>query len=237
MGKKGKYVDGFTAIKAAQRAAREARAARGEPPVVAPNAPERTKKTSSKKTTGVRVHHTVMPTKYEVVCYACGYTFQQTGRSKNTTCPKCKKVLDFVDHKINGIWNKELKTAGKVIVQPDGIVTGGSIFAADLVLKGKVTGGEATIYRRLEVEENGQFDPKCITAKDLKVKKNATVVLQKASFHHVDIAGTLKANLTATGLVHIKPSGVLEGSLTAQHLVMDDGGGLIGSIHLTDDTS
>jgi cytoskeletal protein CcmA (bactofilin family) len=232
MAKKGKELNGFMALKAAQRAAQDARAARGEPPFVDPAAKPATPSGKTKTTDPAnkpiasRARKTVLPTRYEVICYECGFSFSQTGRSRTTNCPKCRAVLEFADLSIDGVWKDTIKTAGKVTIQPDGAVTGGSIFAGDIIVRGRITGGSCEAYRCLEIREQGAYDPACVKAKDLRITKDAQLILAHAHFRNVEISGSLKTALTADELVHIKSGGYFSGSITGHRLRVDDGAAL-----------
>jgi len=221
-------VGGYTALRAAQRAA-------GKPATQPTPArePGQQKKQDVNRQMGARLSHTTLPTKYEVVCYECGYSFQQAGRFKTTRCPKCRHDLEFVDYTIDKEWTDSIRTAGKVHLTTDAILKAGDILAGDIVLDGKISGGTATATRRLEIGPSGIFPEDAVKAQDLQINLGATVTLKrKAEFRNIDIAGTLKAKLYPSGTTHIRAGGLLHGEFHGNSLVIEEGGGLKGKIKL-----
>lgn len=222
---KTRVVDGYTALKAAQRRAQQDKPAPADatgPPSHSP--PEEKNKP---KSIGTHIGRTVMPTKFDLVCYACGYEFKMTGKARTTLCPKCKKTLDLTDHSITDTFDKDLITAGKVHVTASAILTGGVITANDIVLEGTQRGGELVAHKTLEIRPGALFNEKNIKARHLHTAPGAAVSFKKkAQFHDVDIAGELNADIQADGVVTIRPGGCLKGRLSGAHLVVEEGGGL-----------
>ena len=219
-------VDGFMAFKAAQRL---------EPKYgnrSATSASEELDDTGHKKI-GKRVSHTVLPTKHEIVCYECEYAFQITGRVGSTWCPKCRTELDFSNLEISAPWSDTLKTAGRVSVLEGGSITGGHIIAADIIVAGRISGGNLKATRLLELMAGAEVDQQYISAPDLKVSKGHGVELPgKSDYRNVILEGRLSADLKVSGTLTIEPGGCLEGVLDATHLDLREGGGLLASVKL-----
>ena len=230
--RKAGEVDGFMALKAAQRAVKKAPAA----PV--PPAPPSVAKDSggAQKKIGSHIGKTTMPTRHEVVCYECGFFFQMTGRPKSTFCPKCKANLTFSDHSIETAWSESLKTAGSILIGPAGVVTAGEFIATDIIVEGRVEGGALMASRFLEVRAGATVTEQAMKSRDLRIAAGASVKLTSAAvYRNVDIAGRLRARLKASGTVNISASGCFEGELTGAHLTVEEGGGLRARLHVEAD--
>lgn len=176
---------------------------------------------------------TALPPKKLIECFECGYKFQLHGRAPNTTCNKCRAVLDLTDHIVDQRWTGTIKTGGMVRVLPNGVVESGTIIANDMVLEGVIESGNVRLMRRLEVRRGCRFSAKHTKAHDLLVADGATVTLtEPAEYRDVEVVGALHASLTATGTVTIRANGSFEGQLRTAHLILEEGGGLQAEVQV-----
>ena len=220
-GRKSEIVDGFNVYKAAQRAAQGSRTKRR----VDSGSSVGTGPDLEGKKIGVHIGRTVMPTKHDGVCYECGHAFQTSGSIvTHTICVKCRARLVVENPTIDAVWVGEIKTAGTVYVAEDGVVDGGEIRTTHLVLEGVIASGVVEVYRRLEVRVASSFTPETINARDLKIAAEVALIYPALTFHDVEVVGTLRTDLTATGNVLISEGGVLEGNVSCPSLVVREGG-------------
>lgn len=228
-----KVVDGFLTVKAVEKAKATRPSTAGGEKKKSPTAA--TPAAASKPAAGPRVHigHTALPTKYDISCYHCGFGFTMTGRKPHTYCPKCKNKLDTSDHIIDGLFNDTIKTAGKVRVLPTGVIEGGDISTNDLVLEGKIQGGQVTVQHTLEFAPGCAFNESRYTARDIRIAADARISLHtNTRYRNVEILGELTAKLQADGVVTIKPGGCMKGEIRGEHLVVEDGGGLLADLYI-----
>ncbi len=226
MGKMRKdgVVDSYAAIKAAGRAARSRSGVAS--PVSGDSSDELQK-------LGAQVRQGAVPTKQLIECYECGYRFQLHGRVPKTNCNKCRATLDLSDHIIDKRWSGALKTGGTVRVTADGVVEAGSIIANDFILEGKVEAGLVKAMRKLELRPGARFSEHNLKAHDLVIAAGATIgLIEPAEYRDVEIAGTLRANLRASGVVTVRAGGCLQGQIQTLHLVVEDGGGLQADLQI-----
>lgn len=213
--RKDGVVDSYTALKAAQRAAKPRAVAEGD----------------ELQRLGTQVRQAAVPTKQLIECYECGYRFQLHGRVPKTNCNKCRATLDLTDHTIAERWSGTLKTAGRIHITATGIIEAGALVANDIVLEGTIEAALVRAMRRLELHAGARFSEASVAAPDLLVAADAAMAfIEPAEYRDVEIAGTLRANLHATGLVTIRPTGCFEGQLSTAHLIVEDGGGLIADV-------
>jgi len=227
----GSIVDSYTALQAAQRAAEKSQKIKkyGNKKGAAAAPPPK----STKPKIASHIAKTVMPTKYEIICYDCGFSFLQTGRMKSAMCPQCKAMLNFIDYTIDQEWRDSLKTAGTVKITANGVVKSGVIIAGNVVMAGRIEGGEINALHQLHLKPDGQFTEAFITCKDLLLDAGIKLVLKKKfEFRHVEVAGDLKASFKASGLVAIKATGVIRGDVEAARLSIEEGGGLLGKMNI-----
>lgn len=222
--KRTQVLGGFDTLKAAQRAAEEADPAVAKPEGAKPGAKD-SKKIAS------RINHTAMPTKHEIMCYECNYEFQITGRSPTTHCPKCRKMLEIKDYTIDGDWSETIKTAGKIHITADGVLKVGELMATDIILDGSVEDGKLRAYRWLELGAGATMPSKGVKCTNLRVGEGASIKLpRKAKYRDVEILGALKGKFSVSGTLTITSTGSLEGSVAGEHLVVEEGGGLLADV-------
>lgn len=217
--RKSDIVGGFDVYRAAQRAARE------QPlPEDAESASDVAREKAPK--IGSHIGRTVLPTRHEVTCYECGYEFQMTGAAKSTFCSKCRTNLTVENHVIQADWSGELKTAGSVHIKEGARIESGMIMANHITLAGSV--GDATIqaFRWLELRPGVVFDPSRMLSRDLRIAADLQLILPRLEKHHVEVAGTLKTVIVATGVVQVLAGGLIEGRIEGEHLVVEEGAGL-----------
>ncbi len=222
---KARLVDGFTTLRATQRYAREPRYS---------SAPDHTEKQEESPTSspqgrkqGMQIGRTVMPTKYEIVCYSCGFAFVMRGRAKITQCPKCGTRLGLTDETITGAFSEELITAGKVHLTDTAILDGGHITANDVLLDGSVKSGFIHAYKTLEISSSATLPEDLFTARSLRVGIGTKLNLSRTmEVNNVDVLGELQADLNVEGKITIYTGGHFKGKLKAGSLVVEEGGGL-----------
>jgi cytoskeletal protein CcmA (bactofilin family) len=182
---------------------------------------------------GARVARTTLPVKHQIECYECGYKFQVHGRVTTTHCPKCRALLDLTDHTIDTEWVETVKTAGTIRLAPTGVLKSGDLIGADVIIEGIIEGGRARALRTLELGAGAIFSEKSVSAPDLRIAAGAEFNFkQPARYRNVELLGTLRARLEATGVVTVRPGGLLEGEVQTGHLVVEDGGGLKATLRI-----
>ncbi len=213
--RKAAVVDGYSVIKAAQHAA-ETGAGDAERPGVPPD----------------HVGRTTVPTKRFIICYECGYTFQLHGRVDHTFCSKCRVKLDCVDHLIESKHTASIKTTGTVRISRQGRLANAQVIGQDIILQGALEDGASLrALRQLEIGPGAVFSQANIVATDLKVAAGANARFAKRTqYRNLELAGTLEAEVCATGVVTIHAGGLMRGRLETAHLIVEEGGGLMAEV-------
>lgn len=222
-------LDSYATIRAVARAKPVPRPTPPEPDTPAPtDAP-----LSDPQKIGARMARTAVPVKHHIECYECNYKFQMHGRATTTHCPKCRTLLDLTDHTIDTEWVETIKTAGTIRLAPTGVLKSGNLIGAEVILEGILEGGRARAVRVIELGAGAIFSEKAISAPDLRIAPGADFKFkQEIKYRNVEISGLLRARLTATGVVTVKPGGLLEGEILTEHLVVEDGGGLKAKVKI-----
>jgi cytoskeletal protein CcmA (bactofilin family) len=237
--KADEVVDGYTALQAAQRAA--AKGVRLQPAeaksAVQPPGPEKPEDPDH-DIGKVRVGHTAQPTRHDIVCYECGFSFFLAGQLKTTYCPKCRSMLEATEKTIDSEWVGSLKTIGLVRITATGVVKDGSVIAANcLQLEGRIAGGKVEVFGRLDVCPGGTFAQDAVRVADLSVKSGAVLRIEKElSLKSIEIAGEFHGKIKATGVVAVRAGGYLAGDVVGHHLVIEDGAALNAIIDITPQT-
>lgn len=227
--KKSGEVDGFDLV----RAVRHVKDQGKDPSVRAPG-PEKPAPASTSPPGGrvAKVRQTAIPTKTEIVCYECGYTFPIAGKVQTLYCPKCRTILEKGDVSITGDHSEPVKTTGRVVVEPEGRVRDTEIIAREIVVRGGVERAMLRGYQKVILDAGAKVPWGCLQTPLLVVAAGADhTYAEPVEAERVEIAGTFTATLRASR-VAVKAGGHLRGRVVTPHLSVEDGGGLTASLEV-----
>lgn len=222
-------VDGFSLVRAVRHAKQEGHEVKPSAPAEPPsaNAPPSAEKAPA------RIGRTALPSKNEIFCYNCGYTFQVTGKVQTLYCAKCRTILEKKDFEVDGESTADITTTGNIKVGPNAVLKGGTLTARDVILAGRMEGGRIKAFRRIELEPGSSWVQEDITASDLRVAAGLNVDWKgKVLFRNVDVHGELNVDLACSGLLSVFPGGHFRGKLQGAHLMVEEGGGLNGEFRV-----
>jgi cytoskeletal protein CcmA (bactofilin family) len=177
---------------------------------------------------------TIQPTKRTIRCFACGYEFQLAGTTRTIYCSKCREKIDLGDYVIEGPWSEEIQTGGSVIIRPTGRLENVRIRAGNVILEGALD-EHSTIECTQWLELGGQANPhpRQLTMRNLRIAAGSAMKFKyKLQVHHLELLGTLEADVEATGLVSIREGGHLKGTVRGAHLQVEEGGGLSARVFI-----
>lgn len=171
---------------------------------------------------------TIQPTKRTIRCFKCGYEFQLAGTTKTIYCSKCREKIDLGDYVVDRPWSEEIQTGGSVIVRPTGRLENARVRAGNVILEGEMDENSSIECTQwLELGAAAKPHPRQLTMRNLRVAAGAEMVFKyKLQVHHLELLGTLEADVEATGLVSIRAGGHLKGTVRGAHLQVEEGGGL-----------
>ncbi|MFO7870099.1 MAG: polymer-forming cytoskeletal protein [Kiritimatiellia bacterium] len=217
-------IDGFTSVQAARHSRKSGeKPQRAEPAANPPRRPNPAKPAARP----MRIGHTIVPEKHEIICYECGYAFTLTGRLQNTVCPKCHNYLEMTSHTVEGRSISTLKTIGTVEIKPDAVLDKAEITAGEILLAGNAEEGILRAFRCLELRTGAKFDVSKTNVRDLRIAAGAAVsVRKKLNCRNLTVNGRVSARITVNGIAVIKPGGLLKGEIKTSHLIVEEGGGL-----------
>lgn len=223
--RKTQLVDGFTAIRAAQEAARHGR---GDP--VRPDAKDdsTTEASHPDAKAGTRIGRSVMPSKREVICPECGASTEVTGMVQLFVCNICRHRMKLEDVKIpEGEWDEELEVGGTVIVPTGAVLTGGKIVANDVILQGKMEGCEIRATRLMTIGSDARPDWVRLQALDLELGMGVNLTPGKPiEGRNLLLHGKFSGRAILTGKLTIFADGDFSGQIRASGLDVHEGGGL-----------
>jgi cytoskeletal protein CcmA (bactofilin family) len=226
--RKSNEVDGFSLVKAVRHAKAE-----GHEPKPAATEPSGSAPPPPVEKTPARIGRTALPSKNDIFCYNCGYTFQITGQVQTLYCAKCRTILEKKDYEVEGESTADITTTGNIRVGPQAVLKGGTLIARDVILAGRMEGGNIKAFRRVELEPGSAWVQEQIVATDLRVASGATVEWKgKVLFRNVDVYGELNVDLACSGLLSVFPGGHFRGKLQGAHLMVEEGGGLNGEFRV-----
>ena len=184
------------------------------------------------------VGRTALPTRHDITCYSCGYSFVVTGRLDKVFCPKCREQLETGDYDIEGEWTQDVLTVGKVYIHSGAVVKGAAITANDIIIAGDCCEANLQPVRHIELE-SGAVVPTAVLA-DRKVIIRSGASLSFATVLHcteLEIRCELSASAQPSGLVTIFAGGFFRGSLECRHLVVHDGAGISAELKILPERS
>jgi len=189
-----------------------------------------------KKESAVAPSRTTMPPRQHIRCFECGYEFNLTGRMHSTYCPKCRTTLDLAGYTIDSDCDEPLKTLGTIRITKRGVVSSSRMVATNIELLGKIKNTPSQAFESLILYPGAQFTRKDVKSADLRIESGAEVTFKNAViYRNIDIAGTLRGTVYATGLVTLRSSGVFEGTINGRHLSVEEGGLLLGEMNISED--
>jgi hypothetical protein len=183
---------------------------------------------------GMHIGRTVMPSRHEIICYDCGFMFEQTGQVRSAFCPKCRKNLEVGDYNITERgWSGSITTVGKVHVRPGSSLSGGVIRAGRVIMEGDAGTADIEIGGTLELKPGYVFDPARIRTRKLFVSKDVELALDnERTYRLVEVAGRLTGEVRSEKLKVLK-TGAFDGAFHGKGLIVEEGGGLTGSFYVS----
>ncbi|WFB37328.1 polymer-forming cytoskeletal protein [Kiritimatiellota bacterium B12222] len=221
--KKTKVVDGFTAIRAAQEAARHGRGDPLRPQSETPNKPPGTADPKS----GARIGRSVMPTKREVICPECDTISSVVGKVELWVCTHCRHRMKLQDLELpDGEWSDEIEVGGTVIIPSGTKLMGGKITANNVVLQGEMAGVELRACNKLTIGAHAKPDWVRLKMLDLEVGVGVNLTPGKPiEGRNLLLHGKFAGNAVLSGRLHIYADGDFSGQLRAAGLEVEEGGG------------
>ena len=188
----------------------------------------------AKPADSLHIVKTIEPTRRTIRCFKCGYEFKLSGTTKAIYCAKCREKIDLGDYVIDRPWSEELKTGGSVIIKPGGRLENVRIQAGNVILEGELDENSAIECTQwLELGGAAKPHPRQLTMRNLRIAAGAAMHFKyKLQVHHLELLGTLEADVEATGLVSIRPGGHLKGTVRGAHLQVEEGGGLSARVFI-----
>lgn len=168
-----------------------------------------------------------------LACYRCGREVDAPGPATWTVCSGCRQRIEIVPYTVGNEVHAAIRTAGDVVVTEAGRLTGGEITATRIVLHGEIADGEARAGRVLELGPTARFKESALRFRDLLVQAASFFrFAEKIGCRRVELFGRLEAGIDASDGVTIHNGGALCGALETPSLVVEEGGGLVGSVRV-----
>ncbi len=231
---KPKVIDGYSSIQALRQGGHLSQEAKTRPSSTKlPEPPPKKKDGSIEKPAG-RFGSTIIPDKYEIVCYQCGYSFLLTGQLRKTFCPKCREELKIKDYIIDAEWSGTIKTIGTVDIKSGGSLKNANITAGRLIIDGDAgVNSVINASRILELGPNAKFDMSNISMTDLLIREGSKAsIQQEISCRNLVVEGCLNIKTVNCEHAVLKKNGYLDGKLTAGSLTVEEGCGMNAELHI-----
>ena len=223
-------IDGFSSVQALRRL--DGKTSPREKPAAA-SALEASSAPAPAPAKPVHVGHTALPTRHDLICYACGYTFVVTGRLDKVICPKCKTQLETGDKHIDGTWSGALKTVGRVYINSGATVSSAHLVATDIRVAGICRNTRLEPTRHLELDTGAQVELDKLGRQRLVIIADAKLTFDEPlRCRTLEIRGELQADARPAEGSEIHPGGMFRGTLHAPRLIVHEGAGLKAHLHI-----
>lgn len=167
----------------------------------------------------------------QLTCFACAHHFTASGNAQSSQCPKCCGYLSLLDHEINSLWERSIKTCGNVVIRKNGIFNAASLTCHDLTLLGSINcpvicTGNLIIRTHAKIN----FPVRC---RNLMVEKGSRVeFLGSVHAETARIHGTARGQLNCTGPVTLEKRSQFHGLVRTTSLVAHPGANHYGTIEI-----
>lgn len=179
----------------------------------------------------VRKAEAKAPDQRRVSCFDCGTEQDVPAAAQSAMCKRCSSYIDLKDYTIANAVSKNFKTKGRFVVEKKGYVFNTDVIAREIVVRGQVIGKLAaeetlTIYSTAEIK--GKFRSRLL----IIPAENAFHSGAGVEVDSVDIQGEWVGALKASGTVRVRAAARLFGDVEAQHLVVEEGGVIVGNMRI-----
>ena len=167
----------------------------------------------------------------ELTCFACKHEFTASGNAQSSQCPKCCGYLSLLDHEINSLWERSIKTCGNVLIRKNGIFNAASLTCHQLTLLGSIhcpviCSGDLVIRTHAKIN----YPVRC---RNLMVEKGYRVeFLGTVHAETANIRGTVRGQLTCTGQVTLEKRSQFHGLVRTTSLVVQSGANHFGTVEI-----
>lgn len=169
----------------------------------------------------------------QVRCFACEREFTAGAEAESTQCPGCGGYVSLRDFSIQGLWTRELRTRGNVLVQKDGSIHRTSIQCHNLTVYGKIT-GEVDCSGDLVFHGSGKVSG-AVRCRRLHVCRKARVeFLDPVRADEVLIEGEARGVFHCSGTVTLARRALLQGFVRAVALNIRTGASHVGTVDIID---
>jgi cytoskeletal protein CcmA (bactofilin family) len=165
----------------------------------------------------------------EITCFDCGAVQTVSSSSSSSLCPQCSAYIDLSDFKINAAFSRLIQTQGTVTLGAKADVTSSKVACREALIKGKLR-GNLLCTDTATIKYKGKISG-AVEANKLIIARGSNVeFVRPVKARHVEISGTVSANLHVDGTVKIAKRGRLEGNVQARGIVVEKGGIFLGEL-------
>jgi cytoskeletal protein CcmA (bactofilin family) len=168
----------------------------------------------------------------QITCFNCSYSYTTAGEAQSSQCPKCCSYISLLDYEINEVWNRRIETCGNVVIQKNGVVSGGTLRCHDLTLIGELA-ASIECSGDLIIRNHGKITG-TVNCRNLRIEKGAKVeFLYPVTATSALIDGHVRGEITCAGPVTLEKRSQLQGLVRTSSLVIKPGAIHTGTVEMT----
>jgi len=227
-------IDGYSSVQAIRRL--DGKTPRPKPPDGELSAVATSAGVSTEPAVGrpVNVAHTALPTRHDLICYACNYRFMVTGRLDKVLCPKCKTQLETGDKHIDGTWSGTIQTVGRVFINSGAVVSSARIVALDIRVAGMCRSTRLEPTRHLELDSGAQVELDKLSKLKIVILESASLCLDEPlRCRTLEVFGELQAEARPSEQAVLHPASTFRGTLHSPRLIVYEGAALKAYLHIS----
>lgn len=164
-------------------------------------------------------------------CFECAGEREVPKNATSTLCPKCGAYIDLQDYRVSGVYNRSIRTGGRLIVTDKCDLITNQVFCGSAEIAGSVR-GQLTCSGEVRIRFKGKLSGS-IEAKTVHIEKKCDAeLLHPIRAELVEIDGTISGRIISTRKVIIRKSGRLTGSVSARGFTVEKGGYFMGDVSI-----
>lgn len=165
-----------------------------------------------------------------IECFECDAVIKVPEKAQSSICNNCGSYINLEDMSISGLYNREIKTLGKVEIQRKSSAQGVTIHCRDLIVHGEIT-GPVVATDTVELNTRGKLRIKGLKAKKLILGRRCELTLVgPIEAQEVIVAGHLIGEIHCSGPVILSKTAKVDGDIYMKSIQVDPGATHNGSV-------
>lgn len=166
-----------------------------------------------------------------ITCFDCGTELNVAVGAESTMCKRCSSYVDLKDYRIENAVSKNFKTKGTFVIEAKGYLFNTETIAEHAIIKGRFL-GKLDARGSLTIHSGAQIKGSFTTSKLVIPAGNHFRWPERIQAKAMDIAGELVADVSVSGLAHLRSTGRFFGNAEAANFVIEEDAVVMGQFRV-----